>query len=85
MVGCATNLGKMRNPYGILFIKFDRKKSFGKHRHMWKCNVKLVLRWYMKCVTSYVWTNHHVLVTCIASYDLCQVSTYTHTGPDTNF
>jgi len=25
----------------------------------------------MKCVMSYVWTNHHVLVTCITSYDIC--------------
>lgn len=62
MAGCATNLGEMRNPYEILFRKFDRKKSFGKYRHRWKCNIKLVLRWYMKCVTSYVWTNHHVSV-----------------------
>ena len=69
-LGFATNWGGLRNPYEILFRRFYRKKLCGKHRHRWKYDVKLALMWYIKPVMSYVWTNRHVLVTCIIFYDV---------------
>jgi hypothetical protein len=35
-------MGKMRNGYSILVGNPERKRQFGRPRHRWECNIRMV-------------------------------------------